>query len=111
MRAIAQNLLSGSRDTAAHLPHWQTHRPGTPTPSRRPSSRLTLPQRSALHQAQLNRHFTLHPSVTPARYAVTVDQAGLVEYNLRNAGPRPKTRTDGNVSRVLSAREREPVRE
>ncbi|MFF8431073.1 hypothetical protein ACF07Y_39250 [Streptomyces sp. NPDC016566] len=28
------------------------------------------------------------------RYTATVDQAGLVEYTLRNAGPRPKTRID-----------------
>ncbi|MBT2511952.1 hypothetical protein J7I98_40685 [Streptomyces sp. ISL-98] len=28
------------------------------------------------------------------RYTATVDQAGLVEYNLRNAGPRPRSRTD-----------------
>lgn len=31
------------------------------------------------------------------RYTSTVDQAGLVEYNLRNAGPRPKDRTDGGA--------------
>jgi hypothetical protein len=30
------------------------------------------------------------------RYTATVDQAGLVEYNLRNAGPRPKARVDDN---------------
>lgn len=28
------------------------------------------------------------------RYTATVDQAGLVEYNLRNSGPSPKARAD-----------------
>lgn len=28
------------------------------------------------------------------RYTATVDQAGLVEYNLRNSGPPPKARAD-----------------
>ncbi|MGP4090489.1 hypothetical protein [Streptomyces sp. KR55] len=28
------------------------------------------------------------------RYTATVDQAGLVEHNLRNAGPRPNARVD-----------------
>ncbi|MEU9000211.1 hypothetical protein ACGFSD_07365 [Streptomyces caniferus] len=31
------------------------------------------------------------------RYTSTVEQAGLVEYNLRNAGPRPKLRGDNGV--------------
>ncbi|MGW0771070.1 hypothetical protein [Streptomyces sp. NPDC002676] len=30
-------------------------------------------------------------------FGLTVDQAGLVEYDLRNAGPRPKARADGVV--------------
>ncbi|MER6639123.1 hypothetical protein [Streptomyces microflavus] len=29
------------------------------------------------------------------RYTSTIDQAGLVEYNLRNSGPPPRNRTDG----------------
>jgi hypothetical protein len=34
------------------------------------------------------------------RYTSTVDQPGLVEYNLRGAGPRAKARADGDATEL-----------